>query len=84
MLPTPHWPKVHMGIQITGVVLFTIGFTMAIVATDDVKGKHLDGTHQLMGLIVCIFGWLQLLMAFVRPSNDQEKESLIHKVIGVF
>jgi len=80
VLPTPHWPKVHMGIQIAGVVLFTIGFTVAVVATDDVKGKHLDGTHQLMGLIVCIVGWLQLLMAFVRPANNPEKESLIHKI----
>ena len=65
-----------------GVVAFTIGLVLAIVATNDMNQDHWKSTHAIVGLLVCILGWVQVLLAVVRPSNDPEKESFIHKVLS--
>lgn len=75
-----NWHHIHMGIQLVGVVAFTIGLVLAIVATNDMNQDHWQSTHAIVGLLVCILGWVQMLFAVVRPANDPEKESFIHKL----
>ena len=84
-----NWPRIHMAIQALGCVLFTAGFVLAYVGTEEKKAKHFDGTHQCLGLVLLILGWAQILLGVWRPENGNPEPflhwlwSIKHRVLGV-
>jgi hypothetical protein len=64
------WWNWHRGLQYTGVVLSTLGF-FAMVS---LVGFKADSNHTLMGLVVVIIGWLQVLSGWFRGSKGGPTE----------
>jgi uncharacterized membrane protein HdeD (DUF308 family) len=79
----------HRAIQMTGVLLAAVGFSLAVYVTS--PGPHFSGPHQIIGLIVTIIGIFQPVNAFFRPHKPKAGEpenpnrriwELVHKSSG--
>lgn len=81
ILNVPNWPLIHMAIQLTGAVVFTLGAVMAYLGTEEKRSEHFKSIHQRIGLALIVVGWVQLLMALARPSKvEGEEETMLHKM----
>ena len=85
------WFFVHRGVQCFVVILVLIGFGIAVYFTQNDDNPHFSNTHEIMGLIVVIFGFLQPINAWFRPHPPKKGQSksigrlsweIIHKSFG--
>lgn len=91
----PSWWRWHKKLQPAGFGLALIGVIVAIVMVDKDGGAHVwsshahggGGAHQhsphgKLGLGVMVVGLVQVILAFVRPSNPSgtEKKSCVRKM----
>ena len=76
-----HWYKIHFYLNITNGLCTSIGFFLAVAATNQVGDEHFtEETHKKVGLAIFIIVLFQIIVAFFRPSppkaNQQETKSV--------
>jgi len=86
------WFKLHVGMQISGLVLTFIGWVLALYRFDVLFSGARGFIHGVMGIIVMSLGLLQPINALVRPhappagdeptSNLRLAWELLHKISG--
>jgi len=59
-----NWLKIHKSFNSAGLFLLCTGIIMAITYVSTTSGKHLDGTHQIIGFITFILTIVTLLLGF--------------------
>ena len=65
------WFKLHMSVQVVGVLLSIVGTIIAFVNA----AIHLNGAHQWIGTIIFGLGILQAIQGFLRPHKAAMGES---------
>ena len=85
------WFKLHVGMQISGLVLTFIGWVLALYRFDVLFSGARGFIHGVMGVIVMSLGLLQPINALVRPhapAGDEPRSKLrlawelLHKISG--
>uniref|UniRef100_A0A0G4I6R2 Cytochrome b561 domain-containing protein n=1 Tax=Chromera velia CCMP2878 TaxID=1169474 RepID=A0A0G4I6R2_9ALVE len=88
----PLWFKLHVGLQVTGLILAIAGWATALVQSQVLdSGGGILLTHAAMGCVVMGLGILQPVNALFRPHKPQPGErkslgrlvwELAHKILG--
>lgn len=73
----PVWFKLHRGVQVTGLLLATIGWIIALSRFNVfiAGGAKLSLIHGSLGMVVMSLGLLQPLNAFFRPHPSKPEDS---------
>ena len=67
----PVWFKIHRAVQVTGLVLATIGWAIALARFDVFgRGFNPSSLHGGLGMTVMVLGLLQPINAFFRPHPE--------------
>ena len=67
----PLWFKIHRAVQMTGLVLATIGWVIALTQFEVFgQGVNVSSLHGGLGMIVMVLGLLQPINAFFRPHPE--------------
>ncbi|GAX79928.1 hypothetical protein CEUSTIGMA_g7368.t1 [Chlamydomonas eustigma] len=69
------WFTVHQALQLSGIVLFTIGFVLPWTMFgkqhgDSGQEDSLMKSHGIIGITMAVLTYAQLLLAFLRPKPD--------------
>ncbi|KAG2441385.1 hypothetical protein HYH02_009975 [Chlamydomonas schloesseri] len=82
------WFYLHVSFQCSGLLLFLIGFIIALVKLevegDDLLGSP-RGAHKVMGYLVAALAGLQFVVAFIRPAPGAPRRPLwnfLHHNLG--
>ena len=75
------WFYVHVGGNILGLFLATVGFGIALKRFGKLwkSGNGLDTTHARIGIAVMVMGYTQPLLALVRPHAAPDAQELTFK-----
>jgi len=84
------WFWIHMGCQLSGMVLFIVAFAYAWEFLPGgglpVTGGSVGKGHQVLGTVVMGLACLQIVVAFVRPAPDNAKLrpawNMVHHNLG--
>ena len=60
--------EIHRCIQYIGFILNTMGFISIVVATQVENNSHFKTSHQILGLILYILLFIQIICAYIRPK----------------
>eukprot|EP00051_Salpingoeca_urceolata_P003091 m.55113 g.55113 ORF g.55113 m.55113 type:complete len:565 (+) comp12506_c0_seq3:185-1879(+) len=80
----PWWFKMHVRLQVLGLILALVGFGLAIAS---VEGNHFSFAHGGFGLAIMIAGVVNFLGAWQRPVKEPGSTSwavfsFAHKLLG--
>ena len=88
----PLWFYAHVGGNIVGLLLATVGFVIALLKLDVFAGvptgSSLSNIHGIIGITVMAAGWLQPFLGLIRPHNSKPLQparkiwNLVHWGIG--
>mmetsp|Transcript_650 Transcript_650/g.1026 ORF Transcript_650/g.1026 Transcript_650/m.1026 type:complete len:407 (+) Transcript_650:77-1297(+) len=67
------WIYVHMILNVLAYSLLTAAFVIAVIARNDVNGKHFFKAHDKLGLAIFIFVSLQVISGFLRPHPPKKE-----------
>lgn len=76
---TALWFRLHVSIQIIGLILSIIGFTIPMINIE----QHFKGTHQIFGTVIFGMGLFQAIQGMVRPKkshNPNDGPTLVRKI----
>lgn len=71
-----YWLILHRLIQLLAAVLILVALGLVIAYKSKKNIGHFQTTHAIMGLIVIVVSFLQILLAFVRPSPDSNRRRM--------
>ena len=60
------WFSLHMACQLSGLLVFAIGFIIAVAKLQS-KDTGMAGAHKALGIAVAAMASLQFVAAFIRP-----------------
>jgi len=89
--PNALWFKMHRIIQVSGLIIAIIGWSVALASFDVFTIKDRSFAHGVLGIIVMIIGILQPLNALLRPHPAEKGQSkpfkrlvweILHKASG--
>jgi len=85
------WFRLHITLQMTGIILMIGAFTIAIMFTDQLGTPHFSAIHQKLGLSIVIIALLNPLLGILadvmyKPErkNTPIFPDIIHWIIGHF
>jgi hypothetical protein len=78
LFPGDLWFKIHMGLNLTGVICVIIGFALAVAEIqheDGSEAEHFkEDRHWTVGLVVFLFAFLQAVGGLLRPHLPKKHE----------
>ena len=72
-LSTARAVETHRAVQLTGALLATAGFGVAVAMTPDYV-PHFSSTHTRVGLALFVIMWFQVLLGLLRPHKPKAPE----------
>jgi hypothetical protein len=80
-----NWLKIHKTINSLGSLTMAAGFLMAFIYVSGSSGEHVNGLHQVVGLMAFICVGIALLLGFhqLRAKNKPPVRTA-HRLIGRF
>lgn len=87
VLPAPKWFSAHKYLQMSGLLLGTVGVVVAMAELP----VHFQSVHTQMGIAIMILAWTQPLNALLRPHAPKDTSEtpcgrrvweLVHKNLG--
>lgn len=72
-LSTARAVATHRAVQLTGALLATAGFGVAVAMTTEYVA-HFSTTHARVGLALFVIMWLQVLLGLLRPHKPEAPE----------
>lgn len=59
-----YWLKIHKSFNLFSLLGIAVGITMAFLYVSGSGGKHIDGPHQITGLVAFIFIFITMFLGF--------------------
>jgi hypothetical protein len=80
-----NWLKIHKTFNSIGFIGMFIGVVMAFTYVSESGGNHLDGIHQIVGIIVFVLTLVTLILGFYQfKVKDKMIMRVIHYWMGRF
>ncbi|KAK0526268.1 hypothetical protein OC834_004869 [Tilletia horrida] len=84
---TSKWFPIHRGIQVSAVILITIGFALGVSAVHHSGSSHFDNVHKRTGLAMFILVWIQAFWGqishVVRRATGIRVQNYGHILLGM-
>jgi len=79
------WLRIHKSFNFFSLLGISTGLIMAFVYVFGAGGKHINGLHQLIGLIAFIFAVVSLLLGFYQfKAKNKIAVRTTHRWLGRF
>ncbi|MFA5322474.1 MAG: hypothetical protein WC373_07340 [Smithella sp.] len=80
-----NWLKIHKTVNSSGVALIMAGIIMAFSYVYTTGGEHLDGNHQIAGLVASALALITLLAGFYQlRARNKSMTRTAHRWLGRF
>jgi heme A synthase len=78
-----NWLKIHKSINLIGILLITAGVIMAFISVFSTSNKHINGSHQLIGLFTFISAVTTSLLGFYQfKAKNKQAVRTAHRWFG--
>jgi fucose 4-O-acetylase-like acetyltransferase len=77
------WLKIHKLFNSAGILLITVGVTMAVIYISGTSNKHFNGFHQITGLITFVFAVTTFRLGLYQfKAKNKSAARMAHRWLG--